>query len=294
MKIKALVIFITLAAIWGASFILMRVSAPEFGAMPTAFVRCAIAAMTLSLLAMGLRKPMLRGVQLRWAMCIGVLNSAVPFALFGYALQILPAGYGSVLNATVPFWGLAIGALFFGEAIAPQKLMALGVAIVGLSMVLGLGTLPITATVLLAAGALIAATLLYAISGTISQRKLKGVDSFGQAWAAMLGASLVLIPLAAIYWPNAMPSAGAWAAVISLGLMCSAVAYLLFFWLIVNMGLLWGMSVTLLIPVFGILWGVLFLGETMTWASGLGAVITLCATAVVLDVVKIKTKLNQN
>ncbi len=285
---KSLAIFILLAAIWGAGFMFIRVAAPAFGSLPLAFVRVLIGALALAALGLLLRKRRLTGAQLRWSVLIGLLSPAVPFALFAYALQTLPAGYGSVLNATVPFWGVAIGALYFKETIATAKLLALLVAVLGLVIMLGLGTVPVNAASIKAALACVLANFIYSIAGYVSKYKLAGADSFGQSLGALLGSSAVLLPFALWMWPAAMPSASDWGAVAVLGVFCSALAYVLYFWLIAHAGVIYSMSVTLLIPVFGVLAGAVFLGERLTVLSALGGGLTLLATAVVIGVLPLK------
>ncbi len=287
---KHLSIFIALAAIWGAGFMLIRVAAPAFGSLPMAAIRVLIGATALAVLGLLLRKPRLTGVQLRWALAIGMLSPALPFALFAYALQTLPAGYGSVLNATVPFWGVAIGALYFKERISSIKLLALCVAVMGLAMMLGLGTVPVNAASIQAALACVMANLIYSIAGYFSKHTLAGADAFGQSLCALIGSSIVLLPLGFWFWPQTMPSATAWGAVTVLGVACSALAYVMYFWLIANAGVIYSMSVTLVIPVFGVLSGVLFLGEQLTLWSAIGGALTLLATAVVIGVLPLRGK----
>jgi drug/metabolite transporter (DMT)-like permease len=288
MKSKHLIVFILLAAIWGAGFMFIRVAAPAFGAMPLSFVRVTIGALALGAICLLMRRPRLTGAHLRWSLGIGLVSPALPFALFAYALQTLPAGYGSVLNATVPFWGVAIGALYFKEKIAVSKLISLCVAVLGLAFMLGLGTLPVNEASIKAALACILANFIYSIAGYLSKYKLAGADSFGQSLGALVGSSVVLLPLAWWFWPATIPSAGDWGAVAVLGVFCSALAYVLYFWLIANAGVIYSMSVTLLIPVFGVLAGAVFLGERLTVLSGLGGLVTLLATAVVIGVLPLK------
>jgi drug/metabolite transporter (DMT)-like permease len=235
-----------------------------------------------------MRRPRLTGAHLWWSLGIGLVSPALPFALFAYALQTLPAGYGSVLNATVPFWGVAIAAFYFKEKIAVSKLIALCVAVLGLAIMLGLGTLPVNKASIKAALACILANFIYSIAGYLSKYKLAGADSFGQSLGALIGSSVVLLPLAWWFWPAVIPSAGDWGAVAVLGVFCSALAYVLYFWLIANAGVIYSMSVTLLIPVFGVLAGAVFLGERLTLLSGLGGLVTLLATAVVIGVLPLK------
>jgi drug/metabolite transporter (DMT)-like permease len=288
LKSKHLAIFIALAAIWGAGFMFIRIAAPAFGSLPLSFVRVSIGALALGAICLLLRKPRLTGAHLRWSLGIGLVSPALPFALFAYALQTLPAGYGSVLNATVPFWGVAIAALYFKEKIAIAKLIALCVAVLGLAIMLGLGTLPVNEASVKAALACILANFIYSIAGYLSKYKLAGADSFGQSLGALVGSSIVLLPLAWWFWPAAMPSAGDWGSVAVLGVFCSALAYVMYFWLIAHAGVIYSMSVTLLIPVFGVLAGAVFLGERLTLLSGLGGLVTLLATAVVIGVLPLK------
>jgi drug/metabolite transporter (DMT)-like permease len=242
----------------------------------------------LGALGLLLRKQRLTGSHLRWSIAVGFVSPALPFALFAYALQTLPAGYGSVLNATVPFWGVAIGALYFKERIAPAKLAALCVAVIGLAVMLGLGNVPLNAATLQAALACVVANLIYCIVAYISKYKLDGADPFGQSLGALVGSSVVLLPLAMWFWPAAMPSASDWGAVAVLGIFCSALAYIMYFWLIAHAGVIYSMSVTLLIPVFGVLLGAVFLGERLTLLSILGGTLTLLATAVVIGILPLK------
>ncbi len=288
MKSKHLTIFILLAAIWGVGFMFIRIAAPSFGAMPIAFVRVTIGAIALGAICLLLSKPRLTGSHLWWSLGIGLVSPALPFALFAYALQTLPAGYGSVLNATVPFWGVAIGALYFKEKMPLSKLIALCVAVLGLAIMLGLGTLPVNEASIKAALACILANFIYSVAGYLSKYKLAGADSFGQSLGALVGSSIVLLPLAWWFWPAVMPSAGDWGAVAVLGVFCSALAYVMYFWLIANAGVIYSMSVTLLIPVFGVLAGAVFLGERLTLLSGLGGLLTLISTAVVIGVLPLK------
>jgi drug/metabolite transporter (DMT)-like permease len=288
MKSKHLTVFILLAAIWGAGFMFIRIAAPAFGSMSLSFVRVTIGAIALGAICLLMRRPRLTGAHLWWSLGIGLVSPALPFALFAYALQTLPAGYGSVLNATVPFWGVAIAAFYFKEKIAISKLIALCVAVLGLAFMLGLGTLPVNEASIKAALACILANFIYSVAGYLSKYKLAGADSFGQSLGALVGSSVVLLPLAWWFWPAIMPSAGDWGAVAVLGVFCSALAYVLYFWLIANAGVIYSMSVTLLIPVFGVLAGAVFLGERLTLLSGLGGLVTLLATAVVIGVLPLK------
>ena len=251
MRIKTNLIFIILAAIWGSSFLFMRIASPAFGAFALAFVRVAVAAVVLGLCLLMLRKQPLKGDKFYLAMGIGVLNSAIPFALFAYAMQHLPVGYTAVLNATVPFWGVAIGVVFLKERLPLSKLIALGCAVIGLLIMLGLGNVDLNHETLLSVIACLLATLLYGIVGYTTRLKLAGTDPVAQSSAAMLGSFLTLIPFAWWQWPAVNPSAGDWAAVITLGVLCSAIAYIMYFWLISNAGLMYGLNVTLLeLPPF--------------------------------------------
>jgi len=262
-----------LGAIWGASFLFMRVAAPQFGPIALIEVRLVIAA--LFLLIVGARSGRLKGMSAhaRPLVILGVFNAAVPFALFAFATLTLPAGFSSVLNATTPLFAAVVGVLWLRERVAPRR--ALGLAL-GFAGVLSLVWPKLQATdERLAVAAGLVAALLYALCVHYGKRALVGVPPFVTSTGSLVAAALALAPFALFSWPAAPPDARAWGAALALGIVCTAIAYVLYFRLITRVDPMHATVVTYIVPVFGIAWGALFLGESVTWAmlGGAGVVI---------------------
>lgn len=273
-----------LGAIWGASFLFMRVAAPEFGALPTSFIRLATGAAVLWPLA---RNPLrtLGGAQalrghLGALLMVGTLNSALPFTLFAYATQVLPASYTSILNASAPLWGAVIGWLAFAERLDAMRWAGLGIGFTGIVLLTGSNFSAATLTSLTTGTvAGIAAGASYGLAAHLAKRWLAALPPQLVAAGTQIAAACVLAPLAAWRWPHATPGTTAWLSVMCLGLLCTGIAYLVYFRLILAVGALRATSVAYLIPVFGVLWGSVVLGETVTESMLLGGLVVLVGTA---------------
>jgi drug/metabolite transporter (DMT)-like permease len=268
--------FVSLAAVWGASFLFLRLAVPDFGPVLSAELRVGIAWIALTLLSAiaTLRRfvPFLSGeasarpgVRVAWwkMALVGLTNSALPFALYGFAALSLPAGYLAILNALVPLWGGLIAAAFLGQPLRWTLFAAVGLAALGISQMVRLGPVPVDMQTLLAALACAAATLCYAVAGQLTRLWLSGVTAVRSARTTLGYASLCILPFVGSDLQAASPTPVGWGAVLALGLVSSALAYLLFFWLLKRLGPVRASSVTFLIPAFGVVWGTLFLGEPL-------------------------------
>lgn len=268
-----------LAALWGASFLFMRVAAPVLGAAQTAFGRVALAALGLLCVAWLTRLPLRFRGMLISTLVLGVLNSGLPFLLFAAAATNLPAGYSAILNATAPLMAALIGFAAFGERLGLSKALGLGLGLTGVAALARVGPVDISAVVLWSIAACLAATACYGLSGQLTKRWINergGLDNRITALGSQSGALLVLLPLAA--WQRAsQPSAwleagpGVWGAIAGLGLLCTALAYVLYFRLISDVGPLKALTVNFVVPPFGVFWGWLILGEQPTLAHAAGA-----------------------
>lgn len=267
-----------LAALWGGSFLFMRIVAPVLGAVPTAFLRVLLGALGLWALVRLLRMPLRFDGKLGAAMGLGALNSGLPFLLFAAAATVLPSGYSAILNATTPLMAALLGLAAFGERLDHLKLLGLGLGLAGVAILARAGPVQLDLPVLAGVAACLVATACYAAAGFLTRRWITqrgGLDSRLVALGSQLGAVALLLPLAAgqqlmqpLAWAAAPPAV--WAALLALGLLCTAWAYVLYFRLIAEVGPVKAMTVTFLIPVFGVLWGVLCLGETVTLAHAAG------------------------
>ena len=279
MKPRDLRDLLLLAALWGGSFLFMRVAAPELGPLALIELRVLIAALVL-LPFLAMRRGL--GLIVRHAVpmtVLGVINSALPFCLFAYAMLSVSAGFASILNATTPLWGALVAWLWLGERLAPLRIAGLAIGFAGI-VVLSWGKASFvpggSGMALLAA---MAATLSYGVAASYARRRLEGVDALAVATGSQLGAALVLAPLALAWWPAQPVSAAAWASTVVMGVACTGIAYVLYFRLIERAGPSRAITVTFLVPVFAVIWGALALGETVSAQMVAGGVVILLGTA---------------
>ena len=217
---------------------------------------------------------------------VGTLNAAVPFLLYAYAAQSLGAGFLSVANAVTPVWGAVVGWLWLKDRLPWMRSLGLMIGFLGIIVLVwdklnfqAGGTGP-------AVLAAVSAPVFYGIAANWTKRFLTGVDALASATGSMIAASLVLLPLAISAWPEAPASMAAWISTILLAVVCTGAAYIIFFRLIANVGPTGAVSVTFLVPIFGVVWGAWFLDERITPSIAVGAAIILVGTALALGLIK--------
>jgi drug/metabolite transporter (DMT)-like permease len=284
MKVRDLLDFTLLAALWGASFLFTRIAAPAFGPLAIADLRTAIAALVLlSLLIWRGGVSELAPNALRFVL-LGAFNSAIPFTLFAYAALSITAGLASILNATVPLFGALVAWLWLRERLTPVQWFGLAIGFAGV-LWLSAGSAsfkPGGSGWAITAGLL--ASVSYAISGSLVKRYFAQVRPLAVATGSQIAASTLLLPITLFYLPPVMPSPLDWLALLALGVFCTGLAYALYFRLIARVGPTKTMAVTFLIPAFAILWGVLFLAESVTWVMLSGCAVILIGTALATQI----------
>ena len=284
MKVRDLLDFTLLAALWGASFLFTRIAAPAFGPLAIADLRTAIAALVLlSLLIWRGGVSELAPNALRFVL-LGAFNSAIPFTLFAYAAPSITAGLASILNATVPLFGALVAWLWLRERLTPVQWFGLAIGFAGV-LWLSAGSAsfkPGGSGWAITAGLL--ASVSYAISGSLVKRYFAQVRPLAVATGSQIAASTLLLPITLFYLPPVMPSSLDWLALLALGVFCTGLAYALYFRLIARVGPTKTMAVTFLIPAFAILWGVLFLAESVTWVMLSGCAVILIGTALATQI----------
>lgn len=286
MRQRNLLDLLLLAAVWGGSFLFMRVAVKEFG--PIALIELRVGLAALFLLPAALWRGKLPLIARHWKalLVVGTLNAAVPFLLYAYAAQSLGAGFLSVANAVTPVWGAVVGWLWLKDKLPWMRSLGLLIGLVGI-VVLVWDKLDFhaggTGPAVLAA---VSAPVFYGIAANWTKRFLSGVDALASATGSMIAASLVLLPLAISAWPEAPASATAWISTILLAVVCTGAAYIIFFRLIANVGPTAAVSVTFLVPIFGVVWGAWLLDESITPSIAVGAGIILVGTALALGLLK--------
>nr|WP_218173023.1 DMT family transporter [Pseudomonas veronii] len=278
-----------LAAIWGASFLFMRIIAPEIGTLPTAFFRVSIAAAGLLVMLAVMRVNWDFQGKFKTILLLGVINSGIPATLYSVAAQVLPAGYSAIFNATTPLMGVLIGGLFFSERLTPSKVAGVCLGLFGVGVLTRAGPVAFDLKLLMGALACLLATTCYGFAGFLARRWLDqrgGLDSRLAALGSMLGATLFLLPLfaysAIVHPPASWGGWHVWLSLLGLGLMCTALAYVLYFRLLTAIGPVRSMTTTFLIPPFGVLWGALLLDEPLSMAHLYGGVLIAGALWLVL------------
>jgi drug/metabolite transporter (DMT)-like permease len=268
---------VALAAIWGASFLFLRIVVPVTGPLATADLRMLIAGAALAAYFAFARFRIEWRRWWRYYLLIGVLNSAAPFLLFGYAALELSVGLMVVINATSPMWGALLSALVLRERLSAARSGGLLLGVAGVALVSG----PQASGAWLAIAAALGGAFCYGLTAVVLRRWGHGTSPRGMAAGTLLMGGVLLLPALAVS-PPPLPSAEVMLSLLALGLVCGAVAYILYFRLIADIGAAGALTVTYLIPLFGVLWGALFLREALTFHVVAGALVVIAGTALVL------------
>ncbi len=279
-----------LGALWGASFLFMHYAAFEFGPLPTAAMRVAIAAAFL--LPIVLIKGKLAELQKHWKKIffMGIFNSAIPFACFAFSLLSITTGLSAILNATTPMFGALIAWVWLKDKPALPRIAGLVIGFAGVALLAwdkatfkpdAAGAAPGWAVL-----ACLLACLCYGIAASFAKKYMGGIHPMVTAAGSQIGATLGLLLPAIWLWPARTPSTTAWLAMVVLGVACTGIAYILYFRLIENAGPQRTLTVTFLIPVFAVFYGAVFLHEVVTPWMLLCAVVIVCGTALATGLLK--------
>lgn len=261
-----------LGAIWGASFMFMRVAAPEFGAAPLVAIRLGLGALILLPFLWIERRAFDARLWPRLAL-IGAINSAIPFTLFAWAAQRAPAGVGAITNSMAVLFTALVAFLFYGERIGGRRTIALIAGFAGV-IVLASGKVA-GASIGLPVAAGTFAAFLYGIGGNLVKRHLAGLPATAVAAATLSCAALLSAPFAIAQWPQHAVSAKSWAAVALLGVLCTGIAFVMYYRLIARIGASRAATTTYLVPLFGVGWAWLLLDEPLTVAMGIAGALIL-------------------
>lgn len=285
MTFKDIAALLILAAIWGASFIFMRIAAPEFGIYLLVEVRTLLATMVLIPFVV-----MAKGggdMRRHWRAIalVGAVNTAIPFVLFNYSSLHLEAGVNAILNATAPMFGALVAFIWLKDKLSWLAIGGLGLGFTGVAVIseqkIGGGAvsfLPILTALL--------ATTCYGIAASMMKRWLQGVKSLAVAAGSQAFASLFLLPFALMTIPETIPGSAAWGSAIALAVVGTGIAYILYFHLIASAGPAKAITVAYLVPLFGIIWGIVFLAERLSLQTLLGGMMILAGVALTTGLIK--------
>ena len=272
MSLNHFYLLVILAAIWGSSFTFIKLTISDFGAIPLMSVRIGIAALFLIIVSIARKRSHILSIRfliqnkLLWTLTIaGIVGQVIPFVLIAFAENKVSAGNASIINATTPFWSAAIAFVWLKKQLTLWQIIGMIIGFFGVFYLINSlsGASNISQTTLLYSLVILVATFAYGYGANYLKRYLNDAHPLDVATGSTVTAALVSIPFALWSWPNNTISNDAWLSILTLGIVCTGIAHLLFFYLISKVDATFAVSVTFLIPIFGVLWGWLFLEETV-------------------------------
>ncbi|MBU1241380.1 DMT family transporter [Myxococcota bacterium] len=290
MSVRDFLFLWLLGALWGASFLFMRVAAPQFGPLALLGIRVGLAMVVLfPVLMTSKNRPQLW--RHRWDfLFMALFNMVLPFGLLAFASLRIEAGFTALLNSTTPLFAALVGVVWLGKPVGFTKIAGIAAGMAGIVVLfgdrMGFAAGGAGVSVLAALGA----SLCYGLSSNYHSKKMSRLVPVEATAAALLWAALIMAPITVIFWPAVMPSAVSWASVVALAVVCTAFALILYLGILNRSGVLAATSVTFLIPIFAILWGFVFLAEPLTARLFGGLPLVLLGTALTLDIFKLEKR----
>jgi drug/metabolite transporter (DMT)-like permease len=286
MRISEIAELILLAALWGGSFLFMRIAAPEFGAIWLIELRVLLAGLVLLPILISVKPGAEVKRNLVPLFVLGCINSALPFSLLAFSSIFLPAGFTSILNATSPIFGTLVGFVWLQERFTMQRMIGFILGFAGVLILVGWRSFETTPSFLVAVFAGLLAGFLYAIGATFAKQKLSGVPSIVTATVSQLSAAFFLLPALPFTVPKAIPSSLSFFSVVILAVFSTAFAYILYFRLINQVGASRALTVGYLIPLFAMVWGAIVLKEPISSGMIFGCGLILLGTAIANGFIK--------
>lgn len=273
--LKDLIELLILSAIWGSSFLFLRIASPEFG--PIFLIEMRVASGLAVLLPMCFLMGKFQELKQHWKMIfiVSLTNMAIPFCFFAYSALNMGAGLLSIFNATVPIFTAIIAFIVFRERLPKLGIAGLLVGFLGVVVLVFEPSDSSGVTSQLAIPSALFACVLYGIALNIVSHKLQGVSGIAITTGGLLFSTLLLLPMAIWERPEVMPTGSVWISVLALGIVCTGFGYILFYRLIAKIGSQQAIMTTYLIPIFSILWGNLFLAESITLFMVFGGMLVL-------------------
>ncbi|HEY3934860.1 MAG TPA: DMT family transporter [Gemmatimonadales bacterium] len=272
---------LALATLWGGSYLFIRVAVPGFGPASLVLVRVVLGALLLIAYARATRKPVSLRPYAGRLVVLGFLNAAFPYLLISAAELHLTASFAALLSATVPLFAAAYSATWLGERLTVARMTGLLTGMIGVGMMVGWSAVPITGPMILAVVATLAASASYAGAAVFTQLRLRGVPTHILALGQQLGALVWVAVPGIVAAPRVVPPAAAILSVLALGALSTALAYLLFFTLLERIGPTRTSTLTYLVPIVGLLWGVVLLHEPVNTGMMLGLGVVLSSVVLV-------------
>jgi drug/metabolite transporter (DMT)-like permease len=278
---------VALAAMWGASYLFMRYAVPHLGPELLIELRVAIAGVALAAFVK------LSGGTVGWRrhwrafLFVGVVGLALPFVLIAHALTRIDASTAAILNALSPLFASIVAAAWIRDPLTPAKLAGIGLCLAGTAVLVGWTPQPMGARELAGAAFSVLATAFYGYTIVFTKVHLKEASPLGTSAGTLLMAAAALLPFAPLARDVSAVPAMAWAAALGLAIVSTTVAFIFYYRLIADVGPVKAITVTLLVPIFGMVWGVVFLGEPLTPGRIAGCAIILAGCSLILGLVRL-------
>ncbi|AGK52600.1 DMT family transporter [Bacillus sp. 1NLA3E] len=286
MRLKEIGALFALAALWGASFLFIRIASPEIGPLFTIEARVTIAGLALFLFVLLTKRSANFKQWWRQYLIIGALNAGIPFTLIAIAAIHLNASIMAIVNALTPLCTALAVWIWLGEKLTFKKSIGMLIGVIGVAILVGWSPIPSTKEVFLAIGCSILSTISYGFAGVYIKKTFTTVSPLSLATGQQIGAAIVLLPFTLFYLPTSTEtfSIVVILSVVGLALFCTSIAYLFYFYLIESVGPTKTLSVTFLVPLFGMLWGFVFLHEKITFGMMIGLLVILSSVLLISDV----------
>ncbi|WP_043931743.1 DMT family transporter [Bacillus sp. EB01] len=292
MNTKDIGVLFALAALFGSSFLFVRIASPVIGPYLTSQGRVSFGAMALLILVFIIGKP--THFKQRWKqyLIIGALNSAIPFTLVSLASLHLNASLLAIINSMTPFFTALVAWAWMKEQLTPKKLIGIFLGIIGVTITVGWSPVQLTFDVIIASLCSLFSTVAYGFGGVYAKKTFRNSTPLPIAFGQLVGATLLLFPLTAATLPDTFPAISPVVAssLIGLGVFSTALGYLLYYYLIASVGPTKTVTVTFLIPLFGMVWGVIFLKEQITSGMIVGLFIILSSLFLISDIEAFRKK----
>jgi drug/metabolite transporter (DMT)-like permease len=275
--------WLLLATLWSLQYIFMRMAVPVFGTGIVADGRAVFSALFLVPWTILVAREAI-GLRLHWRdyLVVALVNNVLPFLCFAYAATGIPASYLAVVNGMVPLWSAVIAAPILKERLNAHRIIGFVLGIAGVALIVNLGPVALTAHTISAALAAMAGAALWGWAGVVIRQRTGRVPALSLATGSIIFCAVILAPALAQMPPPAAWTPTAIGGLIAVGLLCSGLAYLPFFTLVRDIGPTRTLTVGLAVPVLGIFWGWLLLGETITAPMLAGAALVLAALGLVM------------
>lgn len=283
MKLTEVGMLLVLASLWGASFLFIRVASPAVGPILLVDVRVLTAALVLVLYAVVTRRRLRFLHKWRQYLLLGAVNAAIPFCLISAAELRLDASLAAILNAMTPLFTVIVAYAWMGDPFTKRKLSGVLLGVVGVAVLVGWHSGGSSEVAVGSVCLSLAAALSYAVGGVFASRSFKGEMPLDLAVGQQLAAGMMLLPIALFHLPSRLPAPEVIYSLLGLAVLSTALGYLLYFRLIASVGPVKTLTVTFLVPLFGLLWGVVFLHEAVSPGTLLGLFVILCSVALVTN-----------